>query len=418
MINKRIRILYYSGHCEIVGGDAKYLFDLVNGMDKESFSMSICTDFNPVFVDRARQWLQVECPIEYLNTFPPLFQEQRRGRILSYLLRELTLQYLRDEWKNWKLFFAMLKSNRDKIDVFHFNNGGYPGKVAGLVAMLAAKAAGIHTVIMTIHNEPSRRSWRFPGHILFDYLISHYCHMTIAASEVLRQKLIDYRGYLPEKVRTIYCGLIDLPKLCEEDIAAKRIELSIDRCFPVLLISGNIEEERKGHVQLFQALKMLKCEYPNVQLLVVGNGSAARTAYLFEQASAMGIADSVRFLGYRTDIHELNCVVDVAVVPSLYGEATPYTIKEAARAGKPVVTTSAGGCADAVEDGISGFVVPPYDIEALARALSTLLADEELRCRMGIAGRKIFLQRFLLSEVVQGHEKLYHELVNRQRAPQ
>jgi glycosyltransferase involved in cell wall biosynthesis len=402
-----IRILFYSGHHEIVGGDARYLFDLVNRIDKEQFSVKICTDVNPVFTERATQWLQCQCPIDYLPTYPPLFQQRRFGRLTSHLIKEVTFQYLRDEWTNWQLFYSLFMQRRDTIDIFHFNNGGYPGKVAGLMAMLAAKAAGVRTVVMTVHNQPAKRSWRFPGHVIFDWLISKYCQETIAISEDIRQKLIAYRGYCAKKVKTINYGLDDLPGLSPKDIADKKLELGLPTDSDVILVSGNLEEERKGHRQLFCAMAKIIKKWPGVQLLVAGYAPPERMNYLRSYAENLGIAQAVHFLGYRTDIHELNCVSDIAVVPSVSYEGTPYTIKEASRAGKPVITTTAGSCADAVEDGVTGFIVPPYDIEALVAALAKLLSDKALRHELGRAGRKKFLQSFLVSHEVRKHEKMY-----------
>ncbi len=411
MGNRNINVCFYSGHCEIVGGDAKYLFDVVGGLSPEAFTANICTDINPEFEKRASQWQNNSVPVEYLDTQPKLFVPRRWGRTLAYFFRVCSLQWLRDSWHNWHIFYPRFKAGRDNIDVFHFNNGGYPGKDAGLIAMLAAKKAGVKNVVMTVHSEPAKRSWRHPFHIVLDRLIAVYCQHTIIVSNVLRQELINFRGFDPEKVTTIYCGLDDIAALNSAEKSAKRTALGLPDGVQLILVAGSFEDPQKGHAELFRAFAIALRSFPQAVLLVAGEASPERQQVLASLAEELFISDNIRFLGYRTDIHALNCIADIAVVPSLYGEATPYTSKEAARAGTPIVTTSAGGCAEAVEQGVTGFIVTPYDVEALAEALSTLLADKELRRKMGQAGRELFLQRFLLLDCVRAHEKLYRELV-------
>jgi len=86
---------------------------------------------------------------------------------------------------------------------------------------------------------------------------------------------------------------------------------------------------------------------------------------------------------------------------------------EAGLAGLPVVTTRVDGIVEIVEDGRSGFLVPPRDSHALAEALQALLGDAVLRERMGKEGRTIALQRFTMERIASRVADLYCELLER-----
>jgi N,N'-diacetylbacillosaminyl-diphospho-undecaprenol alpha-1,3-N-acetylgalactosaminyltransferase len=115
----------------------------------------------------------------------------------------------------------------------------------------------------------------------------------------------------------------------------------------------------------------------------------------------------VRFLGKRQDIREILAATDVYALPS-YREGTPRTVLEAMAMGKPVITTDAPGCRQTVEDGVTGLLVPVGDHAAVAAALERLIGDEQLRRRMGAAGReraaRIFSDEVVVREVVRLHE--------------
>lgn len=434
------QILIYSGSCEIVGGDSKYLFDLVNKTNLDRFNISIYTDVNPIFNERARESLKVNVQVHLLDTRPILFKKrvftllhtklgignekaflsklffrlmdtsyhQRKVyQYLDYAIDVLTFRKSRDYLKNALLFYSLFKDKRSEIDVFHFNNGGYPGKYAGLIAILLARFFKIKNIIMTFHNMPGAKRWYRPSGYFFDYFVSRSCSHVIADSEILREKIINERKFPANKVLTIYCGLEDLPLFSQDEKEEKRSALSLDLKMPVLIICGNLDEDRKGHLPLFYALEKVKEKYSNFVLLVVGSGTLNRVSYLSRQASTMGLEDNIRFLGYVKDVHELNSIADIAIVPSLGDEATPYTIKEAQRAGTAVITTSSGGCAEAVENMISGLIIPPDDVAALAEAIILLLDNDDFRKNIGSSGRQTFTSKFLLDEKVAKHEELY-----------
>lgn len=435
---KKPKLLFYSGHCEIVGGDAKYLFELVQAL-ADDYDVRVYTDRNPVFAERARQWLQRDIPIHYLDTRPRLFQRgwldtviegtiapgrcgvlQRLGirclqasfrgfcvaRLVKKLGKMILLTELRGNLRNMWIFYRLFREHRP--DLFHFNNGGYLGKIAGLWAVLMARLAGVRHTVMTIQNLPATKTIR-PSDYLYDALMARYCDRFVPVSVKLKDKMVVNRGLPAAHIVPIYHGLGDVTPLTADQVRVLRRELSLQDLDCALMLVSNIDEERKGHRVVLHALQQLQTSCPTMQLLIVGDGT--RRA-LFEALSReLGVQDRVRFLGHRTDIAALNDAIDVALVPSIAFEGIPYTIREAMCSAKPVITTDAGGCDEAVIHGETGLIVPQNDVASLAGAIRTLVKDRELRLRMGRSGRRYFEEKFSLAVMVAAHRALYTQLL-------
>jgi glycosyltransferase involved in cell wall biosynthesis len=127
---------------------------------------------------------------------------------------------------------------------------------------------------------------------------------------------------------------------------------------------------------------------------------------LRDWSSLPGIA----WRGHTKDIAAVWRDHHVALFLSAYPEGLPRTLVEAAAAGRPIVTTDVTGCREVVRDGVEGFLVPPGDEEAAARALVKLAADPALRARLGAAARARFEERFTAEAVKRKVRDLYRSL--------
>jgi N,N'-diacetylbacillosaminyl-diphospho-undecaprenol alpha-1,3-N-acetylgalactosaminyltransferase len=114
--------------------------------------------------------------------------------------------------------------------------------------------------------------------------------------------------------------------------------------------------------------------------------------------------------GWQKDVIPWLAITDIFVLPS-YREGTPVTVLEAMAMGLPVVATDVPGCREAVIPGETGFLVPPRNVEELARAIQKLVEDPALRQRMGQAGRERVVQHFAVERVVERYLELYAELL-------
>lgn len=100
----------------------------------------------------------------------------------------------------------------------------------------------------------------------------------------------------------------------------------------------------------------------------------------------------VEWWGFRQDIRQVYWESDIVVLPTVYNEGVPTALMEAAACGLPLIATDIPGCRSVVSDTLNGFLVPPNNPEALAKALDKLAKNAMLRDRMGAAGRDLVLR--------------------------
>jgi glycosyltransferase involved in cell wall biosynthesis len=119
----------------------------------------------------------------------------------------------------------------------------------------------------------------------------------------------------------------------------------------------------------------------------------------------LGIAESVRFLGTRSDIPRLLSTSDLFVLTS-HNEANPVSILEAMSMAKPVVATNVGSIREAVSNGVTGYLVNPGDVAALADRVVELLDDPLRSVEMGSAARDVVSERWSVDAMVRRYERL------------
>ena len=157
---------------------------------------------------------------------------------------------------------------------------------------------------------------------------------------------------------------------------------------------------RKGQDSVLRALPELRKSLPNVHYRIVGSGPDEPA--LRELAQELGVTDLVTFAGGVSDQNLPGAyqACDLFVMPTRpsddLSEVEGFGIAylEAAAAGKPVIAGRAGGTADAIEDGITGYLVDPTDLKDLTDRIIQLAHDPDLAARMGAAGRERILARF------------------------
>lgn len=170
---------------------------------------------------------------------------------------------------------------------------------------------------------------------------------------------------------------------------------------PRLLMVARFEPQ-KDHRTLLAALEGLAHLPWTLDLVGDGRGRAGVAATV----RAAGFADRVAFLGAQRDVAPWYARAQVFVLAS-HWESLPLTVLEAMRSGLPVVASDVGGIPEAVDDGVSGLLVPRGDAGALREALAELLADPELRVRMGEEGRERFRRVFSHERMLDRLSALY-----------
>ncbi len=143
----------------------------------------------------------------------------------------------------------------------------------------------------------------------------------------------------------------------------------------------------KGVREFVAAAKRLKPDYPDAEFRILGPLDPNPEGIKAAEIAEWGRDGVVDYLGETDDVRPYLADASVFVLPSYYREGIPRSILEAMATGRPVITTNLPGCADTVEDGVSGFLVPPRDDAALAGAMRRFLEDPSSAEPMGHAAR-------------------------------
>ena len=201
------------------------------------------------------------------------------------------------------------------------------------------------------------------------------------------------------------------PTPTAEDRARARARLGLSDEHVVAGIVARLTSVKAHHL-LFSAIARLAPSAPRLRLVCIGEGELE--AELKELADALGVADRIRFMGLRRDVPELLPGLDIACLTSRY-ECAPLAVMEAMAAGVPVVTTDVGAVRDMVTDGTDGFIVPRGDVDALADRLSKLLADRDLRVRLGGNARARAEREYRIEDTAAKFEDLLVSLAGHRR---
>src|SRR5207249_8935845 len=148
---------------------------------------------------------------------------------------------------------------------------------------------------------------------------------------------------------------------------------------------------------------------PDLELHIAGRGPLEPA--LRALAMELDLEESVRFLGYVAPVQHAIEQAGIVVVPSL-GEGFGMVALEAMERARPVIAAAIGGLGDIVRDGETGLLVPPAEVEPLARAIVELARDPERAAEMGRAGRRRALVHFLEARATDRTEILYRAFLD------
>jgi glycosyltransferase involved in cell wall biosynthesis len=207
--------------------------------------------------------------------------------------------------------------------------------------------------------------------------------------------------------RTIHNAVRAAPRAPSEDeVAAFRRRLGLEGAL-VIAIGGRLHEQ-KGVGQLLRMLARLAPRFPALRLLVLGRREVYEQGFV-AQARALGVAERVVAAGWLdgAELQAAYAATDVFVTPSICFDTFGMVNLEAMEHGKPVVATAFGGSPEVVQDGVTGFVANPFDLEAFAERIGRLLADPALRSRMGTAGRERLRAHFTIPRLAAEYLEEY-----------
>jgi glycosyltransferase involved in cell wall biosynthesis len=319
----------------------------------------------------------------------------RRGWKLTLLASEVTPELLQHGDVRWvRISVAAWPTELIRNQVFACVSGRWLARhrheidltfVNGFITWARGDVAAahfVHSAWLASRHRPRARSARGFYQYLYSALNARLedrayraARCVIAVSEQVRQQLLA--GGIPERAVDIIPNGVDTREFCP-NLSSPRSSLSDDEV--TALFVGDLQTARKNLHTVMRALP----DCPGVTLAVAG--TVGRSPYP-ELAQRLGVADRVRFLGFRRDLPDLMRAVDFVIFPSLY-EPCGLVLFEAMASGIPVLTARTVGGLEVVDPGCVLVLEDPEDVAAMAAAIVKLASSSRLRAEMGAAGRR------------------------------
>lgn len=402
-----IKILYVHHRPEL-GGAPMSLLNLIKELDRNRFYPIVLCPGNPVAELVRRAGIEVHiAPVSGFVHVTAAFYHGWRWLMLGRELYRLP--------RHLAAVNKLIRNNH--ISIVHLNDS-----MLIPAAMLAHKI-GIKVVWHVRSPLAEGRSGFIKKMIL--KCLETYADAVVVIDEDTMSGLNDLTNAI------IIHNSIDTEQFTASTIGGSkfRAEQNIDSETFCVGVVGRISQA-EGSFDFIRAAKLVKSHFPTAKFLMIGGGAHSQdffrtlkgqlirklnivdnyekiTQTLVQQ---LGMEKDFIFIGYRNDIVNVYSALDMVVIPSDMGAIGRQGF-EAAACGKPVIATTVTWNSDVVVDGVTGILVPPREPDNLAAAIIRLLEDEDLRKRMGEAGRCHAEKNFDSKENTQKVMALYEQLL-------
>ena len=273
---------------------------------------------------------------------------------------------------------------------------------ANIVGRLAGWLAGVRNVISGIR-VADRRKWV----TWTDRLTRRLTRKYVAVSRHVATVHAGVCRISPEKMTVIHNG-VDIPDRCPTRLRQVNSNSRI-------LFVGRLTKQKQP-MHLVRAIAAMPDQLRN-QIVVdfIGEGELRRD--LERHVITAGLGDRIRFRGYQSNVVEWMQNADVLALPSAW-EGLPNVVLEAMANRLPVVATNVDGVAEIIQPGVTGWLVPPADVTALAAALSQVLTDEDARQKVANRALEAVRQRFCWKNTIEAFERLLNDLRDHSHGPE
>jgi glycosyltransferase involved in cell wall biosynthesis len=288
---------------------------------------------------------------------------------------------------------------RENFDLVHSHNAK-----AGVLARLAARrmdAPAIYSPHCFPFVAPYSRARLWTSSTI-EWLCGRVTDVLLCVAEEERQRALDNDIVPSERLRVIHNG-------CPPCDAGAGVDAQLEKFKagrPLAATVCVLREQKAVDVFVDAAPAILE-RCPDAVLAVIGDGELKQE--LEAHARGLGLGERFAFFPFRPPPARQLASIDVFVLSSGW-EAFPISVLEALACGVPQVATDVGGTSEALEDGVTGLLCPPYDPQALADRVSTLLLDPERRERMSAASVERYEREFRVEVMVAKTARLYDEL--------
>ena len=353
-------------------GTEKQLLLLLKNLNRKKVKPYLC-------VLESSKWLKTEfnlCPV--------------------YVLGIKSFKYPNSYYRIWKFANFLRKQGIDIVQT-HFRDSNIAG-------ILAGRMAGVK-VISTRRNQGY---WLNRRELMMQKFLNRWVAVFIANSYSTKNWAAELEDIPEDRIQVVYNG-IDLDpylKLSPETRARYRRILEIPESSPAIGIVANLRPV-KGIDIFLRAAQLVKEEVPEAKFVIVGDGTEKNN--LMRLSEELGLNGSVKFLGKREDVIPILSTLDVGVLSS-HSESFSNSVLEYLAVGLPVVCTDVGGCREAVEDGVNGFVVHGEDFITMAKRIVEII-KKGLVSTMGASSRHRAQELFILSRMIDAYMRIYSRLI-------
>jgi glycosyltransferase involved in cell wall biosynthesis len=362
------------------GGAERQLVELVKGLDKKRFAITVCT-----FYDGGALRPELECIKEI--------------RVVSL--------HKKGRWDLWPFLWRLWKTvRRSRPQILH----GYLD-MANVFSLLVGRLVGAKVVwgLRASNMDLSQYDWTFRWAFRMEAGLSRFPDLIIVNSQAGKEHHIAH-GYCRKHMTVIPNG-IDTQRFRPDREAGQRVRVEwgiSDSQFLIGLV-GRLDP-MKDHPTFLSAAALLAKERNDVRFVCVGGGPEPYTQKMHKLAEDLGLGESLIWAGPRDDMPEVYNALDLLLLSSSYGEGFPNVVAEAMACGVPCVVTEVGDSALAVRE--TGVVVPPKDPQALAEGLKKLIARSPAeRAALGQAARARIVSEYSRARLVGRTEEALQKLL-------
>ena len=280
------------------------------------------------------------------------------------------------------------------ISIIHSHNVG--AWIYGVFTQIISPVKLVHTEHSNVFEH---EKFRF----VFERFLAVFTSKIIADSQMVADYMVTKQHIAQKKIITIWNGVdIDLFQNTiqhngpPEAWAKNKLVLGcVARLVPV-----------KDHNTLLSAFKLIISSFPETHLLLVGDGPERER--IEEKADQLNISQNVTISGFTDDVRPYLALTDIFVLSSL-SEGIPISLLEAMASGLPVVATSVGGTPEVIENGITGYLVPPNSPLEFSKKVKLLLKDNNKRKLMGENAFNRVCDHFSLQEMTRLYQNVYFD---------
>ena len=387
------RVLIYTENYARGGGN-RYMLDLLAAVGSKFDESVIVSNKKGVYPEEATTLIGMADLIEInIATKIPLQFKLRLLAEKNWILRKLLGFFLLCiepfiVTYNGVLFASLilrLKPNRILVC-----NGGYPGATSCMVMVVVSKLLGIKTHMSVVSIPTPRRKYLYKFEKMIDFLVWKSCDRVITNCDAISHSLISIRGLPAFKTNTVFNGVTDVLDYVPKTYSAD--------CIKRKLVIGFVSrlEESKGVFVLLEAFLHLQESDQEFELRYYGAGSAHQELLTIIESQNLG--GKVFLRGhYFGDISEIMEEIDIYISPSFW-EGLPYGLLEAMRSGVAIIATDVGGTMEAIENLVSGIIIPPRSAPSIQAAIERVVNEPNLLSKLGSNARLAFLDKFELSK--------------------